>query len=52
MREKGFYWIKQDPDISWEIAFWTGKSWSLHMSGYSFQDNNLIEIDEKQIKRE
>ena len=52
MRERGFYWIIQDLDIGWEIAYWSTRCWNLTLSGYSYQDNNLIEIDEKQIKRE
>ena len=52
MREKGFYWVIQDPSIGYEIAYWSSKCWNLILSGYSYKDNNLIEIDEKQIKRE
>ena len=51
MRERGFYWIIQDLDIGWEIAYWNTKCWNLTLSGHSYQDNNLLEIDEKQIKR-
>lgn len=51
MREKGFYWVIQDLNIDWEIAYWSGKCWILTLSGHSYQDNNLLEIDEKQIKK-
>ena len=52
MRNRGFYWVIQDLGVDWEIAYWNTKYWSLILSGYSYQDNNLLEIDERQIKRE
>ncbi len=49
MREKGFYWVIQDLNINWEIAYWSGKCWHLTLAGHSYQDNNLIEIDENRL---
>ena len=52
MREHGFYFVKQDLDIGWECAYWSGKIWLIVGNTYHFKDNNFLEIDEKQIKRE
>lgn len=50
-REEGYYWILQDCAIGWETAKWNGNFWITLGNGYDFHDNNLLEIDERQILR-
>jgi hypothetical protein len=53
MRETGYYWIIESEEIGWELAYYSSAScWNLIKSGHVIFDEDLIEIDEKQIKRE
>lgn len=53
MRECGFYWvIYSSSEYKGEIAYWNGRYWELTGNENQFHDEEFLEIDEKQIRRE
>lgn len=53
-RESGFYWILEDNENEWEAAeyFSDTNVWNLTGSDLPYFDEDFLEIDERQIKRE
>jgi hypothetical protein len=52
-REDGYYWVlgyKWSDKPFWHVAHWMFNSW--YYDGDDFDDDSMIEIDEKQIVRE
>ena len=49
-RLPGFYWVKRFKESKWFIAHWTGVAFA--WKGYMIPEQNMYEIDEKQIIRE
>lgn len=50
-REPGYYWVRTDKSQPvWLIGYWCGEGyWSLPGDGYGYYDNEIDEVDEKQI---
>jgi hypothetical protein len=48
-RERGYYWIKLDASMGWEVAFYDGKENWKTIGSVDFVEENFHEIDERQI---
>ena len=49
MREPGFYWVKYI-ELDWVVCNWNGWKWLI--PGLTFDDLEIIEIDERRIVRD
>ena len=53
MRKDGWYWVRIEMihfTSKWIICEYKGGIW--HKDGCAYRDQNFVEIDEKQIKRD
>lgn len=50
-REEGFYWVKRNDELGWEVAEWNLGEWDLTGFGTPFNDSQFIEIDENKLER-
>jgi hypothetical protein len=48
-RKRGYYWVKLDASMDWEVAFYDGGILWKVMCNIDFVEENFHEIDERQI---
>ena len=50
-REDGYYWVKIGLSELWQIAQWDEEVWWIYGSELWFNDNEIVVVGEKIIKK-